>query len=240
MKIIIVGDGKVGFTLSEHLSREGHDITIIDNKSDVLQKTIEALDVITIRGNGASISVLNKAQVSEADLLIAATSSDEVNMICCLIGKKLGAHETIARIRNPEYSEQLMMLRQEMGLSMIVNPELATAMEIFHLISFPSAINIGIFADDRVYMVEFKVGQDNPMVGLSLSRIQEKYSSDILICAVYRDNNIYIPNGDFIIKADDHIHIAGDHDSIGTHIKAIGYSQKKVKSVMLVDRKSVV
>ena len=234
MKIIIVGDGKVGFTLSEHLSREGHDITIIDNKSDVLQKTIEALDVITIRGNGASISVLNKAQVSEADLLIAATSSDEVNMICCLIGKKLGAHETIARIRNPEYSEQLMMLRQEMGLSMIVNPELATAMEIFHLISFPSAINIGIFADDRVYMVEFKVGQDNPMVGLSLSRIQEKYSSDILICAVYRDNNIYIPNGDFIIKADDHIHIAGDHDSIGTHIKAIGYSQKKVKSVMLV------
>lgn len=234
MKIIIVGDGKVGFTLSEHLSREGHDITIIDNRNDVLQKTIESLDVITIRGNGASSSVLKKAEVNKADLLIAATSSDEVNMICCLMGKKLGVKKTIARIRNPEYSEQLAMMENEMGLSMVVNPELATAMEISHLISFPSAINIGIFADDRVYLIEFKVKADNPMAGLSISAIQEKYSSNILICAVYRDSRIYIPNGDFIIKAGDHIHIVGDYESIDEHLKALGYREKKTRQVMIV------
>ncbi len=234
MKIIIVGDGKVGFTLSEHLSKEGHDVTIIDNRDEVLQKTIESLDVITIRGNGASSSVLLKAQVNKADLLIAATSSDEVNMICCLIGKKLGVKKTIARIRNPEYSEQLAMMEDEMGLSMIVNPELATAMEISHLINFPSAINIGIFADDRVYLIEFKVDADNPMAGLSISKIQEIYSSNILICAVYRDSHIYIPNGDFIIKSGDHIHIAGDYESIDAHLKAIGYNEKRAKLIMIV------
>ncbi len=234
MKIIIVGDGKVGFTLSEHLSREGHDITIIDSRDDVLQKTIESLDVITIRGNGASIKVLNKAQAKNADLLIAATSSDEVNMICCLMGKKIGVKKTIARIRNPEYSEQLALMKDEMALSMIVNPELATAMDISHLISFPSAINIGIFADDRVYLIEFKVDDYSPIAGMSISAIQEKYKSDILICAVYREAQIYIPNGDFVIKEGDHIHVAGDYESIGAYLKALGHHEKKAKLVIIV------
>ena len=150
MKIIIVGDGKVGFALSESLSKEGHDITIIDNRTDVLKKSVDSLDVIAIRGNGASSAVQRQAGVADADLLIAATSMDEVNMVCCFVAKKLGARHTIARIRNPEYNEQLKMMQQEMGLSMVVNPELAAATEIARLISFPSALNIGTFAKGKV------------------------------------------------------------------------------------------
>ncbi len=234
MKIVIVGDGKVGFTLSEHLSREGHDVTIIDNREEVLLRTIESLDVITIRGNGASSSVLLKAQADKADLLIAATSSDEVNMICCLTGKKLGVKKAIARIRNPEYSNQLAMMKEEMALSMIVNPELSTAMEISHLISFPSAINVGVFADDRVYLFEFKVSEANPMAGLSVANIQKTYFSNTLICAVNRGSRVFIPNGDFVIESGDHIHVAGEYESIGAHLKALGYNEKKTKLVMII------
>ncbi len=234
MKIIIVGDGKVGFTLSEHLSKEGHDITIIDNRKEVLQKTEEALDVITIIGNGASVSVLEKAGAGEADLLIAATSTDELNMLCCLLAKKLGVPNTIARIRNPEYSSQLNMMKEEMGLSMAVNPELTAAMEISHLISFPSAIHIGVFAEDRVYMVEYKVQPDYLLAGQSVSKIHTDYSPDVLICAVQRGNEIVIPKGDFVMEVGDHIFITGEHESIRKFIKSLGHRDKKVKTAMLV------
>lgn len=234
MKIIIAGDGKVGFTLSAHLSREGHDITIIDNRPDVLQKTIEALDVITIKGNGASVSVLEKAGAAEADLLIAATSTDELNMLCCLLAKRLGVPNTIARIRNPEYSAQLYMMKDEMGLSMVVNPEQTAAVEISHLINFPSAINVGVFAGDRVYMVEYKVQPDNPLAGQTVSKLHRNYSADVLICAVYRKTEIFIPKGDFVIEANDHIYLAGEYNSIRKYITSLGHRDNKVKSVMLV------
>lgn len=234
MKIIIVGDGKVGFALSENLSREGHDVTIIDNKNDVLQRSIESLDVFTIKGNGASASVLKSAGIDKADLLIAATSMDEVNMICCLMAKKLGADRTIARIRNPEYSEQLKMFESEMGLSMIVNPEFASAREIARLVSFPSALSLGTFADDRVYMVEFKVHGGNPIVGRPLSSMPELCSSQILVSAVNRGSDVYIPGGDFVIEAHDHIHIVGDYDSIVNYLKSVGQLEKKVRSAMIV------
>ncbi len=234
MKIIVAGDGKVGFTLSEHLSREGHDITIIDNRKDVLQKTIESLDVITIKGNAASVCVLEKAGAGEADLLIAATSTDELNMLCCLLAKKLGIQNTIARIRNPEYSEQLFMMKDEMGLSMVVNPELTAAMEISHLISFPSAINVGVFADDRVYLVEYIVRAENPLAGQTVSKIHQDYSSDVLICGVYRGAEIFIPKGDFVIEVNDHIYITGEYESIRQFIMSLGHRDNKVKSVMMV------
>ena len=201
MKIIIVGDGKVGYTLSENLSKEGHDITIIDNQKHVLKKSVDSLDVIAIKGNGASYAVQKSAGINEADLLIAATSTDEVNMVCCLIAKKLGAKHTIARIRNPEYNEQLKMMKQEMGLSMIVNPELAAAMEISRLVSFPSAINIGSFSDGRVSLIEYRIEEGTPLAGKALSNLQLKYTSRILICAVNREGKIHIPRGDFVIEA---------------------------------------
>ncbi len=234
MKIIIVGDGKVGYTLSENLSKEGHDITIIDNQKHVLKKSIDSLDVIAIKGNGASYAVQKNAGISDADLLIAATSTDEVNMICCLIAKKLGAKHTIARIRNPEYNEQLKMMKQEMGLSMVVNPELATAIEISRLVSFPSAINIGTFADGKVSLIEYRIEAGNPLVGKAISTLKERYTSRIIICAVNRGSDIHIPKGDFVIAAGDTIHIAGSHKSINDFLHSLGQSEKKIKSVMIV------
>lgn len=234
MKIIIVGDGKVGYTLSENLSREGHDITIIDNQKHVLKKSIEALDVIAITGNGASYAIQNEAGVSSADLLIAATSMDEVNMICCLIAKKLGAKNTIARIRNPEYNEQLSLMKEEMGLSMVVNPELAAATEIFRLISFPSAISIGTFSKSKVFLIEYKVEEGNPLAGTAISGLHGKQSSKILICAVARGQEIYIPKGNFVIQAGDNIHIAGTHRNISEFLQSLGQRDKKIKSAMIV------
>lgn len=234
MKIIVVGDGKVGYTLSDHLSNEGHDITIIDNRMDVLQKTIESLDVITIKGNGASAAVLERAGAREADLLIAVTSTDELNMLICLLAKKLGVKNTIARIRNPEYSEQLNMMQEDMGLNMAVNPEFIAALEISHLVSFPSAINVGVFADDRVYLVEYKIQPDNPLAGQTVSKIHQQYSTDVLICAVYRGSEIFVPNGDFVIEAGDHIFIVGEYESIRHYIFSLGTHDNRVKSVMII------
>ena len=234
MKIIIVGDGKVGYTLSENLSREGHDITIIDNQRHVLKKSIEALDVIAITGNGASYAVQHEAGVSSADLLIAATSMDEVNMLCCLIAKKLGAKNTIARIRNPEYNEQLQLMKEEMGLSMVVNPELASATEIFRLISFPSAISIGTFSKSKVFLIEYKVEAGNPLAGKAIGELQGKHSSKILICAVARGQDTYIPNGDFVIQAGDNIHLAGTHRHISEFLLSLGQRDKRIKSAFIV------
>ncbi|NLT98105.1 MAG: Trk system potassium transporter TrkA, partial [Christensenellaceae bacterium] len=234
MKIIIVGDGKVGFALSESLSKEGHDITIIDNRTDVLKKSVESLDVIAIRGNGASSAVQKQAGVADADLLIAATSMDEVNMICCLVAKKLGARHTIARIRNPEYNEQLKMMQQEMGLSMVVNPELAAATEIARLISFPSALNIGTFAKGKVSMIEFKVSEDSPLVNRPLPTLQGHFASRIIISAVTRGAELFIPKGNFVIEAGDNVYITGTPRNIIGFLHSLGTNDKKIKSVFIV------
>ena len=234
MKIIIVGDGKVGYALSESLSREGHDITIIDNQTHVLKKSVDSLDVIAIKGNGASSVVQQQAGVGDADLLIAATSMDEVNMICCLVAKKLGARHTIARIRNPEYNEQLKLMQQDMGLSMVVNPELAAATEIARLISFPSATNVGTFAKGKVSLIEFKVEEGSPLTGKPLFALQGRVSSKIIICAVSRDNEMFIPNGDFVIHPGDNVYIAGTQKSILGFLHSLGTNDKKIRSVFIV------
>lgn len=234
MKIIIVGDGKVGYALSESLSKEGHDITIIDNQTHVLKKSVESLDVIAIKGNGASSAVQQQAGVADADLLIAATSMDEVNMICCFVAKKLGARHTIARIRNPEYNEQLKMMQQEMGLSMVVNPEQASAIEIARLISFPSAINIGTFAKGKVSMIEFRVEDDCPLAGKPLNTLQGRFSSQIIISAVNRGDDMFIPKGDFVIEAGDNVYIAGSQKNIIGFLHTLGTNDKKIKSVFIV------
>jgi len=234
MKIIIVGDGKVGFALSESLSKEGHDITIIDNRTDVLKKSVDSLDVIAIRGNGASSAVQRQAGVADADLLIAATSMDEVNMVCCFVAKKLGARHTIARIRNPEYNEQLKLMQQEMGLSMVVNPELAAATEIARLISFPSALNIGTFAKGKVSMIEFRVSQDSPLVNKPLHALQGHFASQIIISAVNRGAELFIPKGDFVVEAGDNVYITGSPKNILGFLHSLGTDDKKIKSVFIV------
>ena len=173
MKIVIVGDGKVGYTLTENLSKEGHDLVVIDSNPLVLQEALDNLDVMVVNGNGASLEVQRKAGVDTSDLLIAATSSDEINVLCCVLAKKLGCKHTISRVRNPEYAQQLQFLREDLGLSMTINPELAAAREIFRIIQFPSFLKRDSFAKGRVELVELKLADDSALVGRSLDQIHE-------------------------------------------------------------------
>ncbi|MGI6361862.1 MAG: Trk system potassium transporter TrkA [Bacillota bacterium] len=234
MDIIIVGDGKVGSTLAEQLIQEDHNITVIDNDPDALLRVTEHLDVIGIEGNGASYDVQEEAAVDSADLLIAATSSDEVNMICCLLARKIGAKHTIARIRNPEYARQVYIFKEELGLSMVVNPELAAAIEISRLISFPSAITSSSFAKGLVDVIEFKIKKDNPLVGKPLSDIRNNSKVNVLICAIERDGHVIIPSGDFILDADDRIYICGDNKKIARFVHSSGIFSQRIKEVMII------
>ena len=188
MKIIIVGDGKVGFTLAEHLSQEEHDITVIDTNDAALRHASEALDVMCVKGNGASISALRESGVDAADVLIAATSMDEVNMVCCLTAKKMGTSYTIARIRNQEYTSGLAELKRDLGIDMVINPENATAVEISRLLRFPSAANIETFCRGRVELMGFRLMEEDFLVGNPLQDLSSQVKKlSLLFCAVDRD-----------------------------------------------------
>ena len=234
MNIVIVGDGKVGFALSEQLNLEGHDITIIDNNLAALNDTMETLDVMGVHGNGAVRGVQLEAGVQDADLLIAATSTDELNMLCCLLGKTLGAQNTIARIRNPEYMAQLHLLQKQLGLSMAINPELAAARAISRVIKFPPAIKVDTFAKGRVYLVEFRLPAGSPMVGHRLMDMPRKPDAKVLVCAVDRDGEVTIPSGPFVLEAGDRLHITGESHAITTFLGSIGGMNFKIRSMIVV------
>lgn len=234
MKIIIVGDGKVGYSLAESLSKENHDVTIIDRDLEALRKASDYLDVMCIHGNGLSANILIEAGVKTADILIAATSSDEMNMVCCLTGKKLGADHTIARIRDPEYAKELSLLRNELDLDLVINPEQATAREISRLLRFHSAMDVEPFAKGRVELVELQVTSDMPIINKDLMSIHDKVSSNILIGAVIRDNEVIIPNGSFVIKENDLLYVFGEPSSIFSFSRQIKKTPLKIKNVMIV------
>ena len=234
MKIIIIGDGKVGHSLAEHLSKENHDVTIIDKNPEALRKASEALDVLCIKGNGVSTKIMMEAGVKNADLLIAATSSDEMNMVCALTGRKLGASHTIARIRDPEYANELTVLKQELGLDLVINPEQAAAREIARLLRFPSAADVEHFAKGRIEFVEIAATNDMPIIGIPLKNLAGKYLSNILIGAVKRGNEVIIPNGEFEIAADDRLNIIGRPNDVFAFCKQIGKCTQKLKKVMVV------
>lgn len=233
MKIIIIGDGKTGYSLAENLSKEDNDISIIDKNPEALRKADEYLDVKCIKGNGVSTKILTEAGINECDLLIAATASDEMNMVCCLTGKKLGASHTIARIRDPEYADELTLLKTQLGLDLVFNPERAAAREIARMLRFPQAMNVEIFAKGRVEMIEVRVTEAMPIVGMKLKDISSKMSSS-LIGAVLRGNEAIIPKGDFEILVDDTIYIVGKPDNISGFLKYIGLYSLKVKNVMII------
>ncbi len=234
MKIVIVGDGKVGSTIANQLSLEGHDVIVIDNNAAVLTNSGNTMDIFCIEGNGATASVLKEAGIQQTDVLIAATSADEVNMLCCLLGKKLGAKNTIARVRNPEYFQQMNLIKEELGLSMAVNPELAAATEISRLLRFPSAIKIEPFARGKVELVELKIPEHSPLDGMPLWAIYKEFQVKILICAVQREEQVLIPGGEFVLKAGDKINITASHLEIANFFRAIGVFRTGVKSVMIV------
>lgn len=234
MKVVIIGDGKVGSTITRQLSGEGHDIIVIDSNNSVLTNATNTMDIISVEGNGASIAVQKRAGVDDADLLIAATSADEVNMLSCLVGKKLGVANTIARVRNPEYFEQINMLKDDLGLSMAVNPEFAAATEISRLLRFPSALKMELFARGRVELVEIKIAPHSVLNGMPLWAIYKEFQVKVLVCAVQREGKVYIPNGEFILQAGDKINLTAPHLEITKFFRTIGIFRTGVKSVMII------
>ena len=203
MNIIIIGCGKVGLTLAELLAAEKHDVVLVDESSQKLSSVPEEIDALRILGNGASINTQIEAGIETADILIAVTGSDELNLLCCLIAKKAGHCHTIARVRNPIYNKELDFIKVKLGISMIINPELTAAIEISRLLRFPSAIKIDTFAKGRVELLKFRIRSEFGLDGMPINQIAGHSNSNILICAVERGDDIFIPGGDFILRNND-------------------------------------
>lgn len=236
MRILVVGDGKVGHTIAEHLAREGHDVVIVDRSEEVLKHSEDTLDVLCVRGNGANASTLVEAGAEKTDIIIAATAGDETNMLCCLMAKRLGAKYAIARIRDPEYNQSLTMLQRELGIDMAVNPERATALEISRLLRFPFASNIESFAKGRVEMVEFRAQETDAVVGVPLHQIAHKLRGipQVLYAAVERGGEVIIPNGNFVIEPGDRVYVTADMVSITSFFQYLGKKSLRIKNVMLL------
>lgn len=234
MRIIIVGCGKVGRTLTEQLSDENHDVTVVDTNPQVVQDVTNNFDVMGVVGNGASYLVQMDAGVEDADLLISVTASDELNLLCCLFAKKAGNCKTIARVRNPLYSHEVNFIKKELGLSMIINPEYAAATEIARILRFPSAIKIDTFAKGRVELMKSIIDQNSPLCGESLSNVAKKIKADVLVCAVERGKDVVIPNGDFVFEENDVISIVASPTEARDFFKQTGVETHQVKNALIV------
>ena len=234
MKIVIVGCGKVGYTLAGQLSVENHDVTIVDNNSRIIEKAQETLDVMSVSGNGAALDIQREARVGDADLLIATTGSDELNLLCCIVAKRLGCRHTISRVRNADYIEQIPFMRDDFGLSMTVNPEYATAQTICRFLQFPSFLKIDSFAKGLVELVELKLAENSVLVGKSLDKLSTELHLKVLVCVVERDNRIFIPKGDFILRAGDKINVTAPRSELTKMIKKLNISTQKIRNVMLI------
>lgn len=233
MRIVIVGDGKVGYALSEKLSGEGHDIVVIDSRQDVLEEALNSLDVKVVRGNGATFEVQREADVGQSNVLIAATSADEVNLLCCIVARKLGCPHTIARVRNPEYT-QLTELKDELGLSMMTNPEYACALEIFRLLQFPSFLQLDSFAKGRAEIVEIELRGGNPLIGAQLKDFDGIVKVNSLVCAVDRDGTVHIPDGSFRLEEKDKISVAASAADLARLVRGLGLGMKKIRDILII------
>ncbi len=234
MKIIIVGCGKIGTTLAEQLSSEHHDLVVIDTNPQKIQQLSESIDVMGIVDNGASINVLSDAGIEDAHLLIAVTGSDELNLLCCVIAKKVSKCHTIARVRNPLYNKERNFIRKSLGITMIINPELASAIEISRLLRFPSAIELDTFAKGRVELLKFKLLPEFRLSGMSVMEIVEKLRCNVLICGVERGNEVFIPSGNFILQDNDLLSIMASPKNSASFFKKVGIHTHQVKNALIV------
>ncbi len=234
MNIVVVGDGKVGSAITLQLAKEGHGVVVIDTREGALTKSVNTQDVLCIHGNGVSHDVQVEAGVPHADLLIAATSADEVNMLCCLVARKLGAKNTIARIRNPQYADQLPFLHDDLGLSTSINPELAAADEIFKILRYPTVSKMDLFSHGKVELIEMRIGEGSPLAGLSLSGLGRRCSVRVNVCGVRRGAEVYIPGGDFVMEKGDLITVAVATREAERFFTVAGTARTKMHSVMLV------
>lgn len=234
MKIVIIGAGKIGMTLASTLSVEGHDVTLIDNDPKIIENAINQHDLTGIVGNGVNFTIQREAGVAHADVVIATTYSDEINMLCCLVAKKIGVRHTVARIRDPEYSRQFIFMLDEMGLDMVVNPEMEAAREISRILRYPYAIGVDTFAKGKVDLAEMKIPAGSVLDGISVTDIPKKLNVRILVCAVQHGDQVYIPRGESVLQAQDHIYFTAPHKELAAFFRKIDAYRRKLKNVFIV------
>lgn len=235
MNIIIVGCGKVGQKITEMMCYEKeHNITVIDTRHKAVSSLVGEYDIMGVTGSGASLDTLLEAGINEADLLIAVTGSDEVNLLTCLVAKKAGNCRTIARVRKPEYSKELEFFKEDLGLAMIINPEQAAAVEIARILRFPSAIQIDTFAKGRVEMLKFRVHEDSILNNLRIADLSTKINCDILVCGVERGEEAFIPGGDFVLHGGDLISVISSMKNSVSFFKKIGVKTNRAKDAIIV------
>ena len=235
MNILVIGCGKIGTSVISSLVAEGHDVVAIDKDPDIISEITNIYDVIGVCGNGADCRTLREASAERADLIVASTGSDELNMLSCFMGKKMGAAHTIARIRNPEYNgENLDFMRQQLGLSMAMNPEMMAAHEMFNILKLPSAVKVDSFSRRYFEMIELRLKADSGLEGLKLCDLREKYKAFVLICVVQRGDQVYIPDGNFELHSGDRIGIVGAPAEITKFLKNISMLKKQAKDVMIL------
>ena len=234
MKIIIVGCGKVGYAIAGQMALENHDVIMVDGSAAALQKADSSLDIMCVEGNGASISVLKSAGVADADLVIAVTNGDETNLVCCLIAKKLGAKHTIARVRNTDYRRDAEMLKREIGLDMVINPDLAAAREIARIISFPAAFSVEPFARGRIDMIGFYVSAKDSLSGVPLSTFNRKRIAEVLFCAAEHEGEYIIPDGNFVPQPGDRLYMVGSKAELLKMLKGMGRTLQRARDVSIL------
>lgn len=233
LNIIIVGCGVVGTALVEQLVLENHDITVVDTSSQKVQKITDTYDVMGVVGNGASFGVQKEAGIVDADLIIAVTDSDELNLLCCTVASRVGHCATIAKVRNPDYSHELNHIKDKLGLAMIVNPEYEASREIYKILCLPTALEVTSFAHGKADLVKIRIPHGNILDGMTLAQLG-KSTNDVLVCAVERDKQIYIPTGDFELRAGDMLSFVAPAKKVSDFFKHIGFKTNKVKNTMII------
>lgn len=235
LNIIIVGCGKVGATLIEQLSKEGHDITIIDKNAQKIQAMTDLYDVMGLVGNGASYNVQMEAGIDNTDLIIAVTDSDELNLLCCTVAKRVGDCAAIARVRTPDYSREVGYLREKLGLAMIINPELEAAKEASRILYLPTTLEVNSFAHGQAELIKFKIPENNVLDGITIAHLGKNIDiTNILICAIERDGEVYIPSGDFQMEKDDIISFVASRQNARSFLSDIGFKTNQVKTAMII------
>lgn len=233
MKIVIIGDGKVGYKLAKQLSVENYDVVMIDSNEKKLKYAVDRLDIACVTGDAADVEVQKEADVPRADLVIACTSADECNMLSCLIARRLGARHTIARVRNPIYFKQIGLLKEDLHLSMAVNPELIVADEISRLLLFPDASKIETFVKGKVELIEYPILEESKLTGITLADMYAKFQIKLLVCAVEHDGDVLIPDGDYEICKGDRLHIAVSHFEMERFFRMFGKHKGKIRKVII-------
>ena len=234
MKVLIIGHGKVGSAIAENLAQDNNDVTVIENRSEVVNPLLEEkLPYRIIKGNGACIEILKEAGIENADVLIAASPHDELNVISCVIGKKLGAKYTVARLRNPEYSSQIVFMHNEFGLTFSINPDDSAAKEIAGIIRFPSAAKVESFSNGLLEMVEYTIPAESALIDTPLFEIYDKYKIRVLVCFVERENRVLIPTGATRLQAGDRIALSADTQSIASFFELFGAKKKAIKAITI-------